>query len=79
MRGDKGSKGSKAGIGLIEILIGIMAILFLMKVCGLKIPWVWVFSPIWIPAMICIIAIGVWEIVTAAKNINEKMKRRKWH
>ena len=74
----RGSKGSKYGIGLLEICIGIWAVLFILKICGVKIPWIWVFSPGWIPILAVIIWNGVWQVILYARQINEKRKRRKW-
>jgi hypothetical protein len=47
---------------VVSLVIAIMALAFvclalIAKVSGISIPWVWVFSPLWIPAAVVAIVI----------------------
>lgn len=71
--------GRKYGVGLIELMLIALTVLFLLKIFGAGIPWIWVLSPVWIPIVALLVWITAWILISSFKEWEEKRKRRKWH
>ena len=67
------------GVITVEIILVAFTVLFLLKVFGVNIPWMWVLSPIWVPALFVMVWLTTWIVWLEIKGIIEKRKRRKWH
>lgn len=52
---------SGSGIGLCGLLTIIFIVLKLLKIITWK--WIWVLSPLWIEAIICLVVLIVWLII----------------
>lgn len=72
-------KSRKLGVGLLELIMVALIVLVILKIFGVAIPWIWVLSPIWVPAFSLMIWITGWMLVTSFKERHEHRKRRKWH
>ncbi len=70
---------NKLGLYTIEFLLVALIVLFLLKVFDVGIPWLWVLSPVWIPAVCVMIWIIAWILIATIKDFIEQRKRRKWH
>lgn len=52
---------SGSGIGLCGLLTIIFIVLKLLKIITWK--WIWVLSPLWIEAIICLVVLIIWLII----------------
>jgi hypothetical protein len=61
---------TSGGIGFCGLLTLVFITLKLVKVIDW--PWVWVLSPIWIPAVIGLVTALVWILIVLVKMVKRK-------
>ena len=68
----KKSDRNVVAIGLALLIA--LTVLFLLRVFGVGIPWIWVFSPAWIPLVILLvwIEIGILRTMIYGERYNRR-------